>query len=190
LEYGTSNSPQKENIKCNLRSIKSIYGRAKLLSSVHVMNLFKKENFPSTVLRLYLAYGPRQDVNRFIPIIIKGCIENKKFPCSNGDQLRDFVHVDDAVEAIIKSLTNKNARGQIINIGSGKPERIKNVIEKIKKISRGGYPQYGMFKLRKFEISKLYPSVKKAKSKINWSPKISFEKGLKSTIRFYNEHTI
>ena len=190
LEYGISNSPQKENIKCNLRSIKSIYGRAKLLSSVYVMNLFKKENFPSTVLRLYLAYGPRQDVNRFIPIIIKGCIENKKFPCSNGEQLRDFVHVDDAVEAIIKSLTNKNARGQIINIGSGKPERIKNVIEKIKKISRGGYPQYGMFKLRKFEISKLYPSVKKAKSKINWSPKISFEKGLKSTIRFYNEHTI
>ena len=190
LEYGTSNSPQKENIKCNLRSIKSIYGKAKLLSSVYMMNLFKKENFPSTVLRLYLAYGPRQDVNRFLPIIIKGCIENKKFPCSNGEQLRDFVHVDDAVEAIIKSLTNKNARGQIINIGSGKPERIKNVIEKIKKISRGGYPQYGMFKLRKFEISKLYPSVKKAKSKINWSPKISFEKGLKSTIRFYNEHTI
>ena len=190
LEYGISNSPQKENIKCNLRSIKSIYGKAKLLSSVYMMNLFKKENFPSTVLRLYLAYGPRQDVNRFLPIIIKGCIENKKFPCSNGEQLRDFVHVDDAVEAIIKSLTNKNARGQIINIGSGKPERIKNVIEKIKKISRGGYPQYGMFKLRKFEISKLYPSVKKAKSKINWSPKISFEKGLKSTIRFYNEHAI
>jgi len=190
LEYGTSNSPQKENIKCNLRSIKSIYGKAKLLSSVHVMNLFKKENFPSTVLRLYLAYGPRQDVNRFIPIIIKGCIENKKFPCSNGEQLRDFVHVDDAVEAIIKSLTNKNARGQIINIGSGKPKRIKSVIEKVKKISRGGYPQYGMFKLRKFEISKLYPNVKKAKSKINWSPKIPFEKGLKSTIRFYNEHSI
>ena len=190
LEYGTSNSPQKENIKCNLRSIKSIYGKAKLLSSVYMMNLFKKENFPSTVLRLYLAYGPRQDVNRFLPIIIKGCIENKKFPCSSGDQLRDFVHVDDAVEAIIKSLTNKNARGQIINIGSGKPKRIKNVIEKVKKISRGGYPQYGMFKLRKFEISKLYPSVKKAKSKINWRPKISFEKGLKSTIRFYNEHAI
>ena len=190
LEYGTSNSPQKENIKCNLRSIKSIYGRAKLLSSVYVMNLFKKENFPSTVLRLYLAYGPRQDVNRFLPIIIKGCIENKKFPCSNGDQLRDFVHVDDAVEAIIKSLTNKNARGQIINIGSGKPKRIKNVIEKVRKISKGGYPQYGMFKLRKFEISKLYPNVKKAENKINWSPKISFEKGLKSTIRFYNEYAI
>jgi len=190
LEYGNSNSPQKEDIKCNLKSIKSIYGKAKLLSSIYMINLFKKKNFPSTVLRLYLAYGPKQDVNRFLPIVIKGCLKNEKFPCSTGDQLRDFVYVDDAVDAIIKSLTNKNARGQIINIGSGKPKRIKSVIEKVKKISKGGYPQYGKFKLRKFEILKLYPNVKKAKNKINWRPKISFQKGLKSTIKFYNEQAI
>ena len=111
--------------------------------------------------------------------------KNKKFPCSKGDQLRDFVYVDDAVEAIIKSLTNRNAIGQIINIGSGKPKRIKSVIEKVKKISKGGYPQYGMFKQRKFEIPKLYPNVEKAKDKINWKQKISFEKGLRKTIDSY-----
>ena len=185
LEYGTSNSPQKENIKCNLRSVKSIYGKAKLLSSRYMINLFKKKNFPSTVLRPYLVYGPRQDVNRFLPITIKGCIKNKKFPCSKGDQFRDFVYVDDTVEAMTKSLTNKNARGQIINIGSGKPRRIKNVVEKVKKITKGGYPQYGIFKLRKFEIPKVYPNVEKAKNKINWIAKISFEKGLKKTINSY-----
>ena len=187
LEYGISSSPQKENIKCNLNTIKSIYGKAKLLSSRHMIELFKKKNFPSTVLRLYLVYGPRQDANRFLPITILGCIKNKQFPCSKGDQLRDFVYVDDAVEAIIKSLTNKNSRGQIINIGSGKPRRIKSVIEKVKKISKGGYPQYGTFKLRKFEISKLYPNVEKARNKINWRSKILFEKGLKSTIQYYNK---
>ena len=185
LEYGTSNSPQNENIKCNLKSIKSIYGKAKLLSSRYVINLFKKKNFPSTVLRPYLVYGPRQDVKRFLPITITGCIKNKKFPCSKGNQLRDFLYVDDAVEAVTKSLTNKNARGQIINIGSGKPRKIKNVIEKVKKISKGGYPQYGIFKQRKFEIPKLYPNVEKAKNKINWIAKISFEKGLKKTINSY-----
>ena len=187
LEYGISSSPQKENIKCNLNTIKSIYGKAKLLSSRHMIELFKKKNFPSTVLRLYLVYGPRQDANRFLPITILGCIKNKQFPCSKGDQLRDFVYVDDAVEAIIKSLTNRNAIGQIINIGSGKPRRIKSVIEKVKKISKGGYPQYGMFKQRKFEIPKLYPNVEKARNKINWRPKISFEKGIKSTIQYYNK---
>ena len=69
-------------------------------------------------------------------------------------------------------------------------ESIKSVIEKVKKISKGGYPQYGKFKLRKFDILKLYPNVKKAKNKINWSPKISFNKGLKSTIKFYNDRAI
>ena len=84
VEYGNLKSPQKENYNFKPRLIKSIYGKAKLLSSMHLLNLFKKYNFPVTVLRLYLAYGPKQDTNRFLPIIIKGCINNQKFPCSKG----------------------------------------------------------------------------------------------------------
>ena len=156
-----------------------------MLASKHLLNLFKKQEFPSTVLRLYQAYGPRQDLNRFIPIIISGCIKNKKFPCSKGNQLRDFLYVDDVVNAILKSLTNKNARGQIINIGSGKPRKIKNIIDYIKRTSKGGYPQFGRVKLRKDEILEVYPDIKKAKNKINWSPRISFKKGLKITINSY-----
>ena len=182
IEYGNAKSPQKENFGCNP---KSVYGKAKLLASKHLLNLFKKQEFPSTVLRLYQAYGPRQDLNRFIPIIISGCIKNKQFPCSKGNQLRDFLYVDDVVNAILKSLTNKNARGQIINIGSGKPRKIKNIIDYIKKTSKGGYPQFGRVKLRKDEILEVYPDIKKAKNKINWSPRISFKKGLKITINSY-----
>ena len=188
VEYGNLISPQEENAKCDPKLVKSIYGKAKLLSSMHLMNLFRKKKFPATILRLYLAYGPRQDVNRFLPIIIKGCIKNKKFPCSHGNQIRDFVHVDDVVNAIIKSLTNKNARGQIINIGSGKPKKIKNIIKKVKKISKGGHPQFGKIKLRKDEILKIYPNIKKAKNKIDWVPKISFKRGLQSTIKYYKYH--
>jgi len=186
-EYGNVKSPQKENAKCNP---KSVYGQAKLLSSIYLIDLFKKQKFPSTILRLYNTYGPRQDLNRFIPIVISGCIKNKKFPCSKGNQLRDFLHIDDVVDAILKSLTNKNAKGQIINIGSGKPRIIKNIIEYIQKILKGGYPLFGKVKLRKDEILKVYPDINKAKNKINWKPKISFEKGLKSTIKYYNEQAI
>ena len=163
VEYGNLKSPQKENGKCNP---KSIYGHAKLLSSKHLVNLFKKKKFPSTILRLYLTYGPRQDLNRFLPIIITGCVKNKKFPCSRGNQFRDFVHINDVVNAILKSLTNKNARGQIINIGSGKPRIIKKIIEYIKKISKGGYPLFGKVKLRRDEILTVYPDINKAK--YNW----------------------
>ena len=90
----------------------------------------------------------------------------------------------------LETLKNKNARGQIINIGTGKPRKIKNIIEHIKKVSKGGYPQFGKIKLRKDEILKIYPNIKKAKNVINWRPKISFKKGLKSTIKFYNEQAI
>ena len=187
LEYGNTKSPQSEKVKCNPKLINSTYGKAKLLSSIYLTNLFRKKNFPCTILRLYLAYGPKQDINRFLPIIIEGCIKDKKFPCSKGNQLRDFVHVNDVVDAILKSLVNKNARGQIINVGSGKPRKIRNIIKRIRKISKGGFPLFGKIKLRKDEILKLYPNIKKAKNKINWKPKIPFDKGLKSTIKFYNE---
>jgi len=184
IEYGNLKSPQKENGECKP---KSIYGKAKLLASKHLINLYKKKNFPATILRLYLAYGPKQDFNRFLPIIISGCLMNKKFPCSEGKQIRDFIHVKDVVDIIIKSLTNKKARGQIINVGSGKPQKLKNIIERIRKISNGGYPQFGKIKLRKDEILKIYPNIKKAKTLIKWKPKIEFEKGLKDTIKFYNQ---
>ena len=184
IEYGSLKSPQKENGRCNP---KSTYGKAKLLASKYLINLYKKKNFPATILRLYLAYGPKQDFNRFLPIIINGCLKNKKFPCSEGKQIRDFIHVKDVVNIIMKSLTNKNARGQIINVGSGKPQKLKNIIKRVREFSNGGHPQFGKIKLRKDEILKVYPNIKKAKNLIKWKPKIQFEKGLKDTIKFYNE---
>ena len=186
-EYGSLQSPHKENKK---GQPKSIYAKAKLFASIHLIYLFEKKKFPATVLRLYQAYGSRQDFNRFIPIIIKACIKNKKFPCSEGRQLRDFIHVSDVVDAILKALKSKKARGHIINIGTGRPRKVKNIIKYIKKILKGGYPQFGKIKLRKDEFLKTYPNIMKAKNKMNWSPKISFKNGLKSTIKFYNEEAI
>tara|TARA_B100001123_G_scaffold444421_1_gene593240 strand:+ start:61 stop:972 length:912 start_codon:yes stop_codon:yes gene_type:complete len=186
-EYGTLRSPQKENSKCNPQSI---YGQAKLLSSKYLINIFKKKNFPVTILRLYQAYGPKQDFNRLIPIVIKACKNNKKFPCSSGEQLRDFLYVEDVVDAILNSLKSEKARGQIINVGTGKPKKVKDVINLIKNILKGGYPQFGKIKFRKDEILKIYPNIKKAKEKINWYPRTSFNKGLKLTIKYYNEQSI
>jgi len=184
VEYGNLKSPQKENGRCNP---KSVYGKAKLMASNYSIDLFQKRRFPSTVLRLYLAYGPKQDLNRFLPFIIMACKKNEKFPCSRGNQFRDFVHVNDVVDVIIKSLSNRNAKGQIINIGSGRPRKLKNIIKYVRKVSNGGHPQFGKIKLRKDEILKIYPSIKKAEKLIGWKPRTSFEKGIKNTIRNYNE---
>ena len=182
-EYGKSKSPHKELVKGKPLSV---YYKAKLLSSLHLLKLFEKRKFPSTILRLYQVYGPRQDLNRFIPIIISSCLKSKKFSCSDGKQFRDFIFIDDTVEAIIKSLKNGKARGHILNIGSGKPIEIKKIIKYINKKIKKGTPLYGKIKLRNDENFKTYPNIKKAKKLINWEPKISFNYGLKKTINFYN----
>ena len=96
MEYGLAVSPQKENFKCKP---KSVYGRAKFLSTNYLLNLYHKKKFPVTIVRLYQVYGPYQDLNRLIPIVINSCKDNKDFPCSHGRQSRDFLYINDLIEA-------------------------------------------------------------------------------------------
>ena len=184
LEYGKLKPPHNEKMRTSLKSLNSVYAKSKLLATNHLLKLYQKNKFPCTILRLYLAYGPTQDYNRFIPIIIKSCLKNEKFSCSNGKQTRDFLYVSDLIDLIIKSIKNKNAKGQIINAGSGNKFKLKNIIQRIIKITNGGVALYGRIKLRKDEDINYYPSIAKAKFLLNWYPKVNFQKGLKKTIRY------
>jgi nucleoside-diphosphate-sugar epimerase len=192
VEYGHNKSPQNENNICNIKKLKSTYGKAKLAATNYLLKKYKEKNFPCVILRLYLVYGPRQDLNRFIPLIIKGCLEKSFFPCSSGKQYRDFLYIDDFVKLIFMILKNKNAIGEVLNVGSGKPRNIKKVIFLIKNLIKTGNPVLGKLQLRKDEVLKLYPNIKKTKKKINWKPKVDLITGIKKTISFYknNLHTI
>lgn len=184
LEYGRKSSPQNEDLKCTPISN---YGIAKYKSSKYLLNLFTIHNFPCTILRLYQAYGPNQKTNRLIPFVIKSCIKNKSFPCTYGNQKRDFLYIDDLIDLIFKVIMNKKTIGKIINVGSGKPIKIKSLITSIKKYSKGGKPNFGEIKMRKDEILNLYPSINKARQLLKWKPKVSIKKGLKKTINYYRE---
>lgn len=183
MEYGFNKSPHKENFKCKPLSI---YGKAKFLATKYLLNLYIKKKFPITILRLYQIYGPKQDLNRFIPIVINACKNNINFPCSHGRQYRDFLYIDDLIRAIFLTLKSLKARGEIINIGYGTPLKIKNIIYKIVNYYKSGKPQFDKIKLRKEERIKVYPNLNKAKKIINWEKKINFSKGLKKTIEYYN----
>ncbi len=182
MEYGKNTSPLNETFKCNPSSI---YGEAKFLASKLLLQKYKKNQFPIIILRLFQAYGPHQDVNRLIPIIINGCLKNEKIACSTGEQLRDFVYIDDVIKAIFLSLKSKKALGKIINIGFGRPKKVKNVIQMIKNIIGKGHPEFGKIKMRKDEIKVLYPNLSKAKKILRWRPKVKLNNGLKKTIRYY-----
>ena len=160
------------------------------MASNYLINLFKKEGFPVTILRLYLVYGPYQDINRFIPIIVNGCLKNKSFHTSDGKQERDFLYIKDLINLIFKVLKNKNTRGEIFNIGSGKPRSLKKIINQINNYIKKGKPIYGKIKLRKDEILKLYPNITKIKKFTNWRPSINFKIGLNKTIKFYKSKSL
>ena len=94
----------------------------------------------------------------------------------------------DLVEAIIRTLKKKETSGEIINLGHGKPNQIKNVILHISKIIKLGKPTFGKIGLRKDEIIKLYPNINKAKKLLKWKPKINLHQGLIRTINFYKKN--
>ena len=77
--------------------------------------------------------------------------------------LCDFLFIDDLIDAIIKSLKNDKSTGEIINLGTGKPIKIKDLITKICNLVGSGRPEFGKVKLRKDEIKKLYPKILKSK---------------------------
>jgi len=184
LEYGNLKTPHKEDQK---GFPKSTYALAKYKATKYLIDLYKTHKTPISIIRLYQAYGPEQEFNRLIPSAIKRCLQNKKFPCTKGLQKRDFLYIDDFINLIFKILKSKKSHGQIINAGSGKPIQVGKLIHYIKKISKGGKPEYGKIKMRKDEPLNMYPSIKKAQRLFNWKPKFSIQKGLKKTIKFYSK---
>lgn len=181
-EYGKKKSPLKEIYKCNPNTPYSI---AKFLSTNLLLNLSKKKMLPVTVLRLFQVYGPKQDSNRIIPFLIKNCINDRKFPTTKGLQLCDFCYIEDVIRAIFKALNNKSKNGEIINIGSGRPIKIKNIIQLITKLIGKGKPIIGALNYKKGTNMKNYPNIQKAKRILNWRPMIDIKHGIEKTLISY-----
>ena len=183
-EYGNNRSPHNENMYCKP---KMIYGKYKNLATNFLLNCYKKYHFPVTVIRFYQLYGPGQDLNRFIPQLIFSCLNKEKFYTSTGEQSRDFLYIDDAVDAIIKSIKNKNSKGKIINKGSGKPIKLKKIMKIVEKKIKNFNPVYNKLRLRRDEPKIVYPNKNLAKKILIWSDRISFNKGIKKTINYYKK---
>jgi nucleoside-diphosphate-sugar epimerase len=178
-EYGSAKAPQSEILR---EMPNSPYAMGKVASSHFLQMLHRTEGFPAVTLRIFLTYGPGQRVNRLIPQVIKACIDKLNFPTSSGEQLRDFCYIDDVVSAIFSALLSSNAHGYILNVGSGEPTSVKEVILRIKSIIGSGNPQFGSIPNRTLENSSLYPDLRLVKEVIGWSPNVSLQEGLTRTI--------
>ncbi len=182
-EYGKAKSPLQETVNCKPNNI---YGRAKLKATKYVLSVAKKNKFPATVLRFFQVYGPKQGENRAVMQILKFCINKKKFPASDGKQIRDFCFIKDAINAIELTI-NKKVYRKVINIGYGKGISMRRLINIIKGIAKGGKPQFGVMKSRNHENPVLVPSIIRARKILGWKPKVKLKKGLKITQKKFND---
>jgi nucleoside-diphosphate-sugar epimerase len=178
-EYGDGPAPQSETQR---ESPISPYSMGKAAATQFLQMLFRSEGFPAITVRLFLTYGPGQDERRFVPQIIRGCLDDKTFAASEGKQLRDFCFIDDTVAGIFAALEQQRTHGEVINIASGQPVSIRSVVETIRTLVGKGDPRYGEIAYRTGENMALYADVAKARKLLGWTPTTPFEAGLERTI--------
>jgi nucleoside-diphosphate-sugar epimerase len=181
-EYGMLDSPLDENDE-GIANTPYMYGKQS--ASKFLKMLFKNEGLPTITLRVFLTYGPGQALNRFIPQIIRGCIHGGDFKVTGCDQVRDFCYISDLVDAVFTVMNTKKLQGEIVNVGSGCPIRIKDVVEEIQRKIGSGNAKYGEIPYRLGENMVLFPSTKKILENTDWYPKISLSLGIEKTIESF-----
>ena len=184
-EYGKNKSPINE---CMRESPISPYALGKLTSTHYLQQCSKEGLIKTVVLRPFLVFGEMQSKNRFLPYLIDSCLKDKDFNVSQGNQIRDYLYIKDFNRALINSMTNCKAYGEVFNIGSGNPISIKEVITNVREIIGKGNPILGGIPYRQGESMKLYADIKKAKDLLNWEPKYTFRESLKQVIEWYSKH--
>jgi nucleoside-diphosphate-sugar epimerase len=183
-EYGRTPAPQVESQR---EAAISPYSLGKVAATHFLQMLHRTEDFPSTTLRLFLTYGPGQDMRRLLPQVVLGCLEGRAFPTSAGEQLRDFCFVQDTVDAVFATFDRPAARGEVINVASGSPVSVRQMIGTVQRLVGRGTALFGEIAYRPGENMELYADISKARALLDWTPKVALEVGLESVIRSIKE---
>lgn len=163
------------------------YAQSKLISEDLCRAYNRDFGLPVIIFRPFNIYGYGQDKNFLIPKIISDA-KNGKIFLENSLPKRDFLHIDDLVEAFIKAITYEKTNYEIFNIGYGDSLSVSEITEKIiKKINKNISVSFSK-KKRKNEILETKASITKAKELLNWSPRTNFECGIKKMLKKYFEN--
>jgi nucleoside-diphosphate-sugar epimerase len=187
-EYGIQTKfPTKETAE--LRAA-SPYGVAKIAAEKFLKYLNQAYGFPAIIFRNANSYG-RQHNHQFVIESIMYQMYQGKSPIKLGDPtpIRDFIFEPDLLSAyrLAALSNNKKIIGESINIGTGKSVSIKQLAEKIRKIT--GYKgkiSWNSFPKRALEIPKLEVDTTKAKKLLGWKPKVTLNEGLNITASYYS----
>lgn len=160
------------------------YAMSKFLCEKLLNFYSNRSKLETCILRCFNVYGKNQNSKSFysavIPKFIKNACKNKNLILNNGGtQKRDFVHVDDVVDAYIDCGLKKKIIGTY-NIGSGNSISIKRLANIIVKIAKSGKIKRGP--TLDFDAKYSCANISLAKNKFNYSTKVKLEEGIKNIL--------
>jgi nucleoside-diphosphate-sugar epimerase len=133
------------------------------------------------ILRPFNVYGPGQSEDFLIPCIIRQVVDGKEIKVRSLTPKRDYVHVSDLVEAIIKCVAVKQ-RLSIFNIGTGKSHSVGELIQIIQGIKKTNLTVISSGEERQDEIMDTVADVSLARSALGWQPRWSLGRGISSLL--------
>ncbi len=164
----------------------SPYAESKLIVERYCLGFNERKLLESVVLRFFNVYGPRQGMNDYSGVITRFIeFTKQQLPLviyGDGSQTRDFVNVKDIAEAVLASITTKEAVSEVFNVGSGKPTSINDLAKTILELT-GVDLEIRHENIRAGDIKDSYADISKAKKLLGYRPTVSLKAGLRILLK-------
>ncbi|HKS96837.1 MAG TPA: SDR family oxidoreductase [Terriglobia bacterium] len=167
----------------------SPYAVTKLAGEYYCQVFTRLFGLEAVPLRFFNIFGPRQDpaspysgvLSRFITAYLEG---TSPTIFGDGEQSRDFTHVANVVDAVLRALKAPQAAGRVINVGTGESSTLNQTIALLDKIfGQKGAPGYAA--PRPGDVRESLADITLARRLLGYEPLVSFEQGLRATVEWY-----
>ncbi len=173
----------------------SLYGIHKLTAEKYFLTYFRDFGIKSTILRISNPYGPRQQVKHgkySLPgWFMRMLVEDKPITIfGDGLQLRDYIYIDDLVEAFLSLAKAENTNGEIFNCGYGESIYFKDMVEELIKTVGHGEIRYVPWP-KEYSVVETGDSnldISKIKKFVNWKPEVDLKTGFSKMASFYKDN--
>lgn len=173
----------------------SLYGIHKLTAEKYLLMYYKDFGIPSTVLRLTNPYGPRQQIKHskysVVGWFVRQAMEGNVIKIfGDGEQLRDYVFVDDIVTAMIGCASGPVAVGEVVNVGSGQSTRFRDMVSTVVNCVNRGRMEFVPWPddYERVETGDIAVDISKLKSLTAWQPRWTLQEGIQKTFEYYSAH--
>lgn len=181
--------PQKESYWGNVNPVgpRGVYDESKRFAEAITMAYHHKHDLDTRIIRIFNCYGPRLRANdgRVVSNFIDQALRGKPLTIyGSGEQTRSFQYVSDLVEGIVRLTGVKHH--EPVNLGNPQERTVLELAELVKELT-GSKSEIDFKPLPTDDPKRRLPDITKAKTLLDWTPKVEIRDGLTQTIAWYKE---